>query len=317
MLRRDARSLITREPGHALLATCISLGLHGAALAGLLLFREVEPPKPHAVIAVELVHDADVLGPLRGKAGEEAAASTAKQEPAFADREHIADPDEPADAGAGDDEPASSELAATPVPKPKRVSTQSVETASAPEDSAEAMRPVPPAPRRKPPPPDSRDHAKASIAETALEPARMEQAPPRPPERTSARDGAQSAAHRQEAVMRAATRDRAVAALPASVPGGGFAGTPPRYAGRGLSNAPPRYPYLARRRGQEGRAVLRVQVTADGQAAAVRLHETSGYRLLDEAALAAIKAWRFTPAKRGGLSVAGSVDVPISFKLED
>ena len=304
MRPRDAGSLITRDPGHTLLALGVSLGLHGAALAGLLLLREGEPPKPHAVIAVALLHDADLMAPSRGKAEEEAATAKAAPEVARADSVPIA----------ALEAPASSEPAAAP----------------APEASGEAARPAPPAPRRKPSPPESRDHAKAPIAETALEPIRMEEAPPRPPERTSLRGSAQSAAHRQEAVMRAAAPDRPVvpvapvAALPATVSGGGFAGTLgksagalPRYAGRGLSNAPPRYPYLARRRGQEGRAVLRVEVTADGRAAAVRLHESSGYRLLDEAALEAIKQWRFTPAKRGGIPVAGSVDIPISFKLED
>lgn len=113
-----------------------------------------------------------------------------------------------------------------------------------------------------------------------------------------------------------------MAALPMiardSRPAGGLgarSGTPSRYAGAGLSNAPPRYPYLARRRGQEGRVVLRVQVTAGGDPAEVQVRWSSGYRLLDDAAIRAVKAWRFSPASRGGISVASSVDVPVSFKL--
>lgn len=60
-----------------------------------------------------------------------------------------------------------------------------------------------------------------------------------------------------------------------------------------------------------------MQVTADGAAAAVRLRQSSGYRLLDEAAVEAVKKWRFVPAIRAGAPVAGSVDVPVSFKLTD
>ncbi|MCH9045123.1 MAG: energy transducer TonB [SAR324 cluster bacterium] len=94
-------------------------------------------------------------------------------------------------------------------------------------------------------------------------------------------------------------------------------GAPPRYAGGDLSNAPPRYPFLSRRRGQEGRVVLRAQVTASGDPAAVRVHQSGGYRLLDAAAVAAVEAWRFVPASRDGIPVVGSVDVPVSFKLTD
>ncbi|MGF1608698.1 MAG: energy transducer TonB [Kiloniellales bacterium] len=95
------------------------------------------------------------------------------------------------------------------------------------------------------------------------------------------------------------------------------AATPPRYAGQGLSNATPRYPYFARQWGQEGRVVLRVKVTAGCQAAVVRLQETSGCRLLDKAAIEAIRKWRFLPASPAGGPVAGSVDIPVSFKLTD
>jgi len=119
-------------------------------------------------------------------------------------------------------------------------------------------------------------------------------------------------------------KDDAIAGLPARARSNGHfgnlgdsLGTLPQYSGGGLSNVAPRYPYLARRRGQEGRVVLRVQVTADGEAAAVQLRQSSGYRLLDKAAVEAVKTWRFVPARRGGLAVAGSVEVPVSFKLRD
>ena len=91
----------------------------------------------------------------------------------------------------------------------------------------------------------------------------------------------------------------------------------PRYAGGGIANPPPRYPYMARRRGKEGQVLLRVRVTADGNAATVRVRRSSGYPLLDAAAATAVRSWRFHPASRGGRPVAGAVDVPVAFTLTD
>lgn len=38
-------------------------------------------------------------------------------------------------------------------------------------------------------------------------------------------------------------------------------------------------------------------------------------RLLDEAAVDAVKAWRFAPASLGGVPVTAALDVPVSFEL--
>ena len=91
----------------------------------------------------------------------------------------------------------------------------------------------------------------------------------------------------------------------------------PRFEGAGLANPLPRYPYLARRHGQEGRVVLRVLVTAAGDAKAVFIRRSSGYRLLDEAALKAVGTWRFVPARKADMPVVGAVDVPVSFRLTE
>lgn len=101
----------------------------------------------------------------------------------------------------------------------------------------------------------------------------------------------------------------------ASVSGAGSASAP-GYDVAGLDNPPPDYPELARRRGFEGRTVLRVEVSSAGRAVRVEIAESSGYALLDEAARAAVGRWRFAPAQRDGLAVAGSVEVPILFRLE-
>ncbi len=85
----------------------------------------------------------------------------------------------------------------------------------------------------------------------------------------------------------------------------------PRYD---LNPRPP-YPEIARRRGYEGTVVLEVRVKTDGKVGGVRLAETSGYELLDQAALQAVPAWQFIPAARGDQPVEMEVRVPVRFQL--
>lgn len=89
-----------------------------------------------------------------------------------------------------------------------------------------------------------------------------------------------------------------------------------RYDVAALNNPKPPYPLAARRQGAEGRVVLRARVLEDGRCAEVRIVRSSGYALLDESALATVRRWRFVPATRAGTPVAASVDVPISFRLD-
>lgn len=90
-----------------------------------------------------------------------------------------------------------------------------------------------------------------------------------------------------------------------------------RYNVASLDNPKPPYPLAARRRGMEGRVVLRAHVRDDGLCAEVELKESSGHDLLDNAALQTVKRWRFVPASRGGTAVASWVEIPISFRLRD
>jgi protein TonB len=83
-----------------------------------------------------------------------------------------------------------------------------------------------------------------------------------------------------------------------------------------LDNPAPNYPSISRRLGEQGKVLLRVQVAVDGTADSVVLQTSSGSSRLDQAALAAVKKWRFVPAKRGGQAVVASVVVPVSFSIE-
>lgn len=75
------------------------------------------------------------------------------------------------------------------------------------------------------------------------------------------------------------------------------------------------YPAAAKRLRLQGTVVVRVQVSATGLPESLRIERSSGAELLDETALAAIRTWRFAPARRGSEPVAHWVDVPIRFRL--
>lgn len=86
------------------------------------------------------------------------------------------------------------------------------------------------------------------------------------------------------------------------------------YAGY-LQNPAPGYPAAAQRQGWEGKVVLKVRVLANGSASSVEVVKSSGRKLLDEAAISAVKGWVFSPSKRGSTPIDGWATVPIEFKL--
>jgi protein TonB len=61
--------------------------------------------------------------------------------------------------------------------------------------------------------------------------------------------------------------------------------------------------------------LLKVRVGPDGRPMRVRVDRSSGHSVLDRAARDAVRDWSFRPATRGGKKVAGSVKVPIRFRL--
>lgn len=83
-----------------------------------------------------------------------------------------------------------------------------------------------------------------------------------------------------------------------------------------LNNPPPVYPAISRRMREEGQVLLLVHVSSEGSALAVHVRQGSGFARLDEAALAAVKQWRFVPARRGQQAIASMVVVPIVFTLK-
>ena len=76
---------------------------------------------------------------------------------------------------------------------------------------------------------------------------------------------------------------------------------------------PPIYPRLAERRGWTGTVVLLIDVTVDGTVSGVRIESSSGYDILDQAAVTAVRGWRFRPGTLGGQAAALVVRKPIRF----
>lgn len=91
--------------------------------------------------------------------------------------------------------------------------------------------------------------------------------------------------------------------------------TPASASAAYLKNPAPEYPALAHRRGWEGTVLLRVQVLASGAPGQIQVQKSSGRQQLDDAALAAVKRWRFVPAKQGNVAQEGWVSVPIDFRI--
>ena len=83
-----------------------------------------------------------------------------------------------------------------------------------------------------------------------------------------------------------------------------------------LANPAPNYPRSELRRRREGRVELTVQVSAKGRAEKISVSRSSGIPAFDEAAVRAVRGWRFLPATRAGQPVPGWVNVPIRFTLK-
>jgi len=83
-----------------------------------------------------------------------------------------------------------------------------------------------------------------------------------------------------------------------------------------LNNPTPEYPAIALRQGWHGTVQLRVLVQPDGRPGTIALEKSSGKKILDDAALAAVQKWKFVPAKRGEQPIEGWVSFPIEFNID-
>ncbi|HHT9136583.1 MAG TPA: energy transducer TonB [Candidatus Wunengus sp. YC60] len=84
-----------------------------------------------------------------------------------------------------------------------------------------------------------------------------------------------------------------------------------------FQNQPPKYPQLAKQMHQEGLVTLMVELDQKGMPVKVEVEQSSGYQLLDQAALEAVRHWRFQPERIGNIPFESKVTIPIRFHLEE
>jgi protein TonB len=108
----------------------------------------------------------------------------------------------------------------------------------------------------------------------------------------------------------------AIAAVGNGREGGGADYVGPDFNANYLANPEPEYPPLSRRLREQGLVQLRIYVTVEGRCGEVELFRSSGYERLDRAATDGVRRWRFRPAQRAGMAVAGWVVVPIRFHFQ-
>lgn len=70
------------------------------------------------------------------------------------------------------------------------------------------------------------------------------------------------------------------------------------------SAAPLEYPAVAQAQQIEGSVTLQYDIDESGQVSNLRVIEADPPGVFEEAAIASLSAWRFNPARRGGVAVA-------------
>ena len=143
----------------------------------------------------------------------------------------------------------------------------------------------------------------------AVEPVKTDDAAGTPASARKTRGETGGGAATSTRLARGVTREASAVRKAGATPG--F--TPARYA----RTVTPRYPRKARRAGWEGTTVLKVLVNADGAPGRVTVDRTSGFDILDSAAVNAVERWRFHPARRGADTASSWVRVPVAFRLKE
>ncbi|HQS97533.1 energy transducer TonB [Novosphingobium sp. 17-62-19] len=85
---------------------------------------------------------------------------------------------------------------------------------------------------------------------------------------------------------------------------------------RMVAGSPPRYPVECRRRKEQGTVELLLILGIDGAVEAISVAKSSGFARLDDAALSAVRRWRWQPTSRNGapVKVRGVVEIPFVLK---
>jgi protein TonB len=128
----------------------------------------------------------------------------------------------------------------------------------------------------------------------------------------------------EPATKRPAATEAATTAKTPGAPGGARLpqGTPSRGGTVGSSNGvrmiglpKPSYPREAIVRGIQGEVMLFLRISAEGKVSEVKLHKSSGYPILDEAALSFGKTLTFIPARENYQPIDTTALFPVTYEL--
>jgi protein TonB len=86
---------------------------------------------------------------------------------------------------------------------------------------------------------------------------------------------------------------------------------------RTANRVDPTYPPASRRAGEQGTVRLKVLVDTSGRASNVAVTQSSGFPRLDQAAVEAVRKWRFVAATDGTNKIQAYTQVAVTFKLTD
>jgi protein TonB len=79
---------------------------------------------------------------------------------------------------------------------------------------------------------------------------------------------------------------------------------------------PPPYPAASKHKKETGTVVVRVVISEQGTVMEATIRQSSGFSALDEAALNAVRRYRFSPTIRDGRPVVASGSIAMPFKLK-
>lgn len=90
---------------------------------------------------------------------------------------------------------------------------------------------------------------------------------------------------------------------------------PPSQELKTKTRVEPAYPPASRRAGEEGTVRLRILVDERGVPRDVQVAQGSGFARLDQAAMEAVRKWRFAAATSGSQAITAWTQVSITFRL--
>jgi TonB family protein len=91
------------------------------------------------------------------------------------------------------------------------------------------------------------------------------------------------------------------------------------YEDKDLNNMvfPPKYPVSAIQQKQQGKVLIKVNISKYGSLLKARIEKSSNHKALDEAALNAVRKWKFTPAiDKNGNPIDSTISIPFVFEIK-